>query len=302
MILILGAPEEAHAAFMREKLQHRGQPVAYLDTRQFPRNAQWSYQPSQARSGVLRLDGQTIPLAEVHAVYWRSFMGISLPGGVTDPFQLEMAQREIESAIGSMFRCMNHCRWVNSAEAIAMHTFKPYQTYVLEQAGLRVPATLISNDPDEVRAFYHAHQGRVIFKPVRGGAHTARVSEADLVPERLQELSKSPVQFQELVEGVDIRVYLVGEELFAAEIHSQTLDFRADPQADLRSVSLPDAVAADCRTLARVLQLQFSGIDIRRTPAGEYVFLEGNPSPMFMHFERVTGYPISDRLADLLMC
>jgi glutathione synthase/RimK-type ligase-like ATP-grasp enzyme len=47
--------------------------------------------------------------------------------------------------------------------------------------------------------------------------------------------------------------------------------------------------------------LIFSGIDIRRTPAGEYVFLEGNPSPMFSYFEKVTGYPISDRLVDLLL-
>jgi glutathione synthase/RimK-type ligase-like ATP-grasp enzyme len=46
--------------------------------------------------------------------------------------------------------------------------------------------------------------------------------------------------------------------------------------------------------------LVYSGIDVRRTPEGEYVFLEGNPCPMFIHFERQTGYPISDRLADLL--
>jgi glutathione synthase/RimK-type ligase-like ATP-grasp enzyme len=43
-----------------------------------------------------------------------------------------------------------------------------------------------------------------------------------------------------------------------------------------------------------------SGIDVRRTSEGEYVFLEANPAPMFMHFERMTGYPVSDRLAKLL--
>jgi len=47
--------------------------------------------------------------------------------------------------------------------------------------------------------------------------------------------------------------------------------------------------------------LGYSGIDIRRSPEGEYVFLECNPCPMFMHFETVTGYPISDRLVDLLL-
>jgi glutathione synthase/RimK-type ligase-like ATP-grasp enzyme len=57
----------------------------------------------------------------------------------------------------------------------------------------------------------------------------------------------------------------------------------------------------DCRTLAKTLGLVFSGIDIRRTPSGEYVFLEGNPSPMFSYFEKVTGYRISDRLVELLL-
>jgi glutathione synthase/RimK-type ligase-like ATP-grasp enzyme len=300
-ILIIGAPEEAHAAFIDEKIRARGGHPVYFDTRQFPASLKISLNPDEHAGSLGQLvDGsQTVPLSDIQSVYWRYHMGLKLPP-LKEQFLLDMAHREIESTLGSLFRMLD-CLWVNSPEAIAMHAYKTYQLQLMHQAGIRIPQTLISNDPDAVVAFYERLNGQVIFKPVRGGAHTETLKPEDLRLHRLKELAKAPVQFQELIEGVDVRVYLVKDELFAGEIRSKTLDFRADPQAEIVPVNLPDSVAEDCRTLARVLGLVFTGIDVRRTPAGEFVFLEGNPCPMFMHFERQSGYPISDRLVDLLM-
>lgn len=300
MIVIIGAPDEAHSAFMHEKIRRRGERAAYLDTRLFPAHMPLSLTPSQAETGRIRLEGQHIPLADIRTVYWRYHMGIELPPEIQDPFLQNMAHREIESAMGSLLRMLD-CLWVNSPEAVAMHAYKIHQLRLLHQAGIRIPDTLVTNDPEAVRAFYEAHHGRVIYKPVRGGAHTETLRAEDLQAERLKELAKSPVQFQECIDGVDVRVYLVGKELFPAEIRSETLDFRADPRAKIVPLALPDAVAADCFKLAELLGLVFSGIDVRRTPEGEYVFLEGNPAPMFIHFEQQAGYPISDRLTDLLI-
>ncbi len=300
MILIIGAPDEAHSAFMAQKLQARGAEVCYFDTRRFPADMHLSLAPGEGHPGTLTLDGRVVPLADIRSVYWRYHMGVHLPPEVQDPFLQGMLHREIESALGSLFRMLD-CLWVNSPDAIAMHAYKTYQLQLLHRAGLRIPDTLVSNDPEAVVAFYERHRGRVIYKPVRGGAHTETLQPADLTPDRLKELAKSPVQFQEMVDGVDVRVYGIGQDFFAAEIRSQTLDFRADPHAAIVPVDLPEAVIADCRRLMEVLGLVYSGIDVRLTPQGKYVFLEGNPAPMFTHFEAQSGYPISDRLAELLM-
>jgi len=300
-ILILGAPEDAHAAHIQQKVQARGQQAIFLDTRQFPAQLKINLTTGPGLNGIGKLvteDGQDIPLESVEAVYWRSHMGFALPE-VEDDFLREMAYREIDSTLGSLFR-MLPCRWVNSPAAVAMHVFKTYQLSLLHRAGIRVPKTLVTNDPDAVREFYETLNRQVIYKPVRGGAHTQMLKPADLQSERLAELSKSPVQFQELIEGVDIRAYLMGQEIFAAEIRSTTLDFREDPGAPIVPISLPEPVQNECRKLGQLLELVYSGIDIRRTPQGEYVFLEGNPCPMFLYFEEQTGYPISDRLVDLL--
>ncbi|EDX72680.1 hypothetical protein MC7420_4953 [Coleofasciculus chthonoplastes PCC 7420] len=37
------------------------------------------------------------------------------------------------------------------------------------------------------------------------------------------------------------------------------------------------------------------------SPQGEYVFLEANPSPMFLHVESQTGFPITQELVKRLM-
>jgi hypothetical protein len=301
-ILIIGAPDEAHSAFMHQKITARGHNALYFDTRQFPANLKLSLHTgpgSQALGALQSGSNAPFPLEDIQAVYWRYQMGLQLPP-VQDPFLLEMAHREIESAIGSLFR-MLPCRWVNSPKAVAMHAYKAYQLSLMHQHGIRVPQTLVTNNPKAVLEFYDRLNGRVIYKPVRGGAHTAKLTHEDITPERLAELSKAPVQFQELIEGVDVRAYLVQDDVFAAEIRSTTLDFRDDPQAPIVPVELPNAVIEQCRTAAGLLDLLYTGIDIRKTSTGEYVFLEANPCPMFMYFEQQTGFPISDRLTDLLL-
>lgn len=300
-ILILGNEDEAHAAFIHQKIRCRGRDAEFFDTRCFPSQTLISYFPGDHEAGFFQAhpSARRIPLGEIRAVYWRYFMGVDTEN-LTDPFLQQMAFREIHSALGSLFRNLQ-ARWVNTPIAVDMHTYKGYQLQLMQAAGIRIPATLVSNDAAVIRDFYEKMDGKLIFKPVMGGAHTEVMSDADFAPERMKELEKSPVQFQEFVPGVDIRVYLVGDHLFAAEIQSKTVDFRNDPEAPIVPITLPEQVQKDCRTVAETLGLLMTGIDVRRTPDGEYVFLEGNPSPMFIHFESVTGYPISDRLVDLLL-
>ncbi len=300
MILVLGSPEEAHAAHVLERIQRQGGEACYFDTRRFPGETRITFDENSPAGGFFQAGHGTknIPLADIRSVYWRYHYGVET-GHIPDAYIASMAYREIESALGSFCRVLD-CLWVNPAAAIEMHRYKGYQLKLLKQAGLRVPETIVTNNGAHVQAFFDRLQGRVVFKPVRGGAHTQPVTQADLSPERLKELAKAPVQFQERIEGVDIRVYYVNGELFPAEIRSQTLDFRDDPDAPIVRTQLPEDVEAGCRTLAQTLGLVFSGIDIRRTPEGEYVFIEGNPSPMFIHFERMAGYPITDRLVRLL--
>ena len=48
------------------------------------------------------------------------------------------------------------------------------------------------------------------------------------------------------------------------------------------------------------MNLPVAGIDLRRTPEGEWHCLEVNPSPAFSYYQAHAGLPISEAIARLL--
>lgn len=299
--MIIGSERDYHAWHILERFKEKGTPCFFLDTQAFPKVLKLSLTPKDKQNGgyLITPEGQRVALSDIRSVYWRYHHGVEVDPEINAEISY-IIYREIDSALGSLFRNLPHVLWVNPPSAIDRHRYKTHQLFLMAQAGIPVPDTLVTNDPDAVKAFYKKHQGNLIYKPVSGGAHTSKVTPEDVADDRLKDLALSPVQFQECVDGVDIRVYLIGDDLFAAEIQAGTVDFRDNPDAPIVPVALPDEVAGQCRTLADLFEYRFTGIDIRLTPDGRYVFIEGNPSPMFVHFENVTGFPITQSLMTLL--
>jgi glutathione synthase/RimK-type ligase-like ATP-grasp enzyme len=217
-----------------------------------------------------------------------------------DAHQQHIAFNDSISALRTLMKACP-ARWVNSWQAYEFHKEKPLQLSTVHQLGVSIPATLITNDPEEVLRFAASH-GQVIFKPVYGGAHTRSLNDAHLDPTRLGlALSLSPVTLQAYIPGTNIRSYVIANTVYAAEIRSTSIDFREDIAAEVIPVALPAYLQEQCRCITQALLLTWTAIDWRLTPWGEYVFLEANPSPMFLHFERQTGFPITQELVQLLM-
>jgi len=119
-----------------------------------------------------------------------------------------------------------------------------------------------------------------------------------------------PTQFQQHIPGVDHRVHVVRDRVFASEIRSASGDFayedyryapRAGVEITIRASTLPGDIADLCRTLTADLGLSLSGIDLRLTPTGEWYCFEVNPSPAFTYYQEGTGQPIAEAIAALLI-
>ena len=116
---------------------------------------------------------------------------------------------------------------VNPPAAARQHFLKLDQLELLRGAGVPVPRTLASNDPEAVVAFARELSAPLVCKPLAGGGLCRRAGAHDLRRERLRALAAAPVLFQEEVQGRNIRVYVVGGEVAAAyEIVSEELDYR----------------------------------------------------------------------------
>ena len=299
MILIVGLPDDPTSARIYQRITEAGGDAVYFDTLAFPSQVSFSFNTGSPVKGVFKVHGQHIALSDFSGVYRRWSKGIAAPQD-PDPLVAELVYWNIESAIGSFSRCLD-CLWINSQQATDMHKYKGYQLKLLNQAGIPLPDTLLTNDAASVRAFYDKHDGNVIYKPVRGWAHTEKLTHQDLTDERLSALSQAPIKLQQLIPGTDIRAYWVDGEIYAMAIETDSLDFRETPSAPRQKVTLPDPVIKQMHTITQTLGLVFSGIDLRVTPEGEYIFFEANPTPVFVFDEDTTGYPISQHIARLLM-
>ncbi len=115
--------------------------------------------------------------------------------------------------------------------------------------------------------------------------------------------------FQELIpKALELRVACVAGDAFAGALDAggtsrgQTDWRRAAPgECRWQKAELPAEVAGGLRALMTELGLAFGAVDLIRTPSGEHVFLELNPSGEFFWLERSPGLPASEALADLLL-
>ncbi|MBI1901120.1 MAG: RimK-like protein [Planctomycetia bacterium] len=296
-ILILGNDADEHARHVRDTILTRGRPVEFLDSTQFPAQLQIALDPATGDGRLRFPTGLSLDFAQIHSVYWRSYAGVGsirLP----DPEQSMIANNDARSLFES-FLLRLPARWVNGWRAFQLHQTKPTALAIVAGLGIPVPNTLVGNDPDSVRKFV-ARNPCCIFKPVQGGAFTERVRAEHLTDENLRNLCLAPVTIQEEIEGVDVRVFVAGERVLACEVRAATLDFRNDPAPQIVPIDLPPDVAVASLRIARALDLVWTGIDFRRTFDGQYVFLEANPSPMFLGFESRSGLRLTEELVSLL--
>jgi glutathione synthase/RimK-type ligase-like ATP-grasp enzyme len=184
---------------------------------------------------------------------------------------------------------------------MSLNGSKPHQLAAVAAAGFAVPQTLVTNDPETALAFTQRHE-RVIYKSVSSVRSRVNIlAPAHLT--RLADLRWCPTQLQEWIPGQDIRVHVVGDDVFATAIETSAVDYRypgAGEEPHLSAACLPENVADRCRTMSVSMGLLFAGIDLRRSPSGAWYCFEVNPSPGFTYYEAATGQPIAAAVARLL--
>jgi glutathione synthase/RimK-type ligase-like ATP-grasp enzyme len=302
MILLWGVPGDGPLRAVQTALRDMNEPALMLNQHESV-NTEFELSVSAAITGKLRADGVEIALEAITAVYVRPYDVRQLPHleGLTPDSSLWRHTVELDDATQAWTE-VTPSLVVNRPSAMASNGSKPYQLALIHAAGFDVPATLVTTDPAAALAFRDQH-GTVIYKSVSGvRSIVSRLGDRHL--ERLDEIANCPTQFQEYIAGVDWRVHVVGEEVFASEIVCDSDDYRyagrVGASAEIRPGKLDAALSAQCRTLATALGLHIAGIDLRRSESGRWFCFEVNPSPGFTFYQEETGQPIAEAVARLL--
>jgi hypothetical protein len=265
---------------------------------------------------------RVIETARVGSVWWRKPGPFKLPGDLIGQERV-FAAEELRHAMDGLWNALD-CLWVSRPEAIRRAGYKIEQLDRAARLGFAVPRTVVTTDPGAVRAFHRECHGDIVFKVLTEPylaartyletndvedftplvTPTTRITEAEL--EMLDAVRTVPCQFQELLpRRSELRVTVIGEEVFAAELRPDDpgdapVDWR-DAETTYRPADPPGEVAERCLRLTRGYGLNFAAIDLAVTPDDRYVFLEINPNGQFLYVEdRVPELRMGEAMATLL--
>jgi glutathione synthase/RimK-type ligase-like ATP-grasp enzyme len=304
MILLGGIPSESSLALLARALDSEGAEYRVFNQRRCAGCGVDLRIELDAVDGTLRLPGESFALSDFRALHFRLMDDRLLPELEGEPEE-SAARRQARAMHDALYRWLEVApgRVVNRSGPQGSNGSKPYQAQLIREHGLRVPETLITNEPAEVLAFLEAH-GRIIYKSMSGVRSIVKAFDDD-DRARLEDIRWCPVQFQALVPGIDVRVHVVGQDVYASEIRSDATDYRYARQSggttSLRPIDIADALAERCVRLAAGLDLALAGIDLRIGPDGEATCFEVNPSPAYSYYQANTGQPIATSLARYLM-
>ncbi|MFL5355965.1 MvdC/MvdD family ATP grasp protein [Archangium sp.] len=296
-------------------LEARGERVYRFDTDLFPTDLQLSL--DEGGGGRISGGAGELELSEVSAVWYRrNATGTRIPPGV-DAQLRQPSMEESRRMVLGMMAALGVFQ-MDALEVVRRAEQKPLQLKLARALGLEVPRTVMTNDPEAVRAFARSCPGGVVTKMMASFAVYGERGEEQVVfttpldekqLEDLDGLDLCPMTFQERVEkALELRVTVVGEQVMAASIDSQAKpgareDWRREGLALIdawRPYPLPEPVRRRVLALMDALGLNYGALDFIVTPEGRHVFLEVNPVGEFMWLMRSPGLPIAEALADVL--
>lgn len=219
---------------------------------------------------------------------------------------------EIDGFLKNIFSTLS-AKWLSPPATVYEAENKLLQLKTAQRIGFVIPNTLVTNSKAELKNFYHNNDQNIVIKPISQTRISYKDNSAfiftnlvkqDLI-DRIKEFDLTPCIFQRNIsKEYEIRATIVGEKVFAAAVDSQSdeetkVDWRRK-RLSFREVALPPEVENLCVRLLKELNLGFGAIDLIKTHAGDYVFLEINPNGQWAWIEIQTGQNISDAIIEYL--
>lgn len=304
--VVVSALEQRHIAYMR------------LNTGQFLDSGKMHFRISAAGNEAdLAIQGKNANISAIHTVWYRRQSLLRLAREADDENRF-FAVREYRHFMRGIWNLLRDSFWINPLYSTESAEMKPYQLEQARRVGLRVPKTLITNDPDAAYGFFHECERKIVYKTlaqyarlgsdeVWRGIYTTLVNQTDLLSRR-EQINLAPCCFQEYIpKKVEFRCTVIGSQIVSVEIDSQKSargkhDWRHhDDDLSYRVAELPAEITILIHELMRKLDLVFGCIDLILTPDGEYVFLEVNPMGQSFWLQKPTGIPFAEYFTDLLI-
>jgi len=196
---------------------------------------------------------------------------------------------------------------INPPSSIERSVDKYYTLALLEEQGLPVPRTAVTESHREALKCFYELGGDVVVKPLFGsrGIGSTRVSDPDVATRVFRTISfyHGVIYLQEFVQhGVsDIRAFVVGDHVIAsmqrvAETWKTNVSLGAKPVPLQLSGELEDLAV----NTAKAIGCKVAGVDILEGPNGPLI-VELNSQPGWRGLQSVTKVNIADEIVRYIL-
>ena len=296
MILVCGIIDEP---VIREYLAYLCQqkaPFVFLDERELGKSISLDYAVSDGNcSGHIDFGKWHIDLEQISGIYNR----LGMQDRVNDKFYQAADYKSLEILLNIFPR--NVC---NRPLAVESNAAKPSQFKAIVESGLKVPDSYVGCSGKNLKSFATLNE-QVIVKSTSSIRSIVKILDRDDLENVMNNEFIMPHQYQERLEGNNIRVHVIGRHVLACEIISHALDYRYsgkfNQKLTIQPITLPEEILEACILLNEKLQLSFSGIDLFHTFNKDWYCFEVNTCPGYTWFENHSGLPISHSLTNFLL-
>ncbi|HVH94054.1 MAG TPA: hypothetical protein VM688_03995 [Nocardioidaceae bacterium] len=312
-VLIVTNDHDEHADAVIVELNRRDVPVFRFHPEDFPHSCSVSIEIRDGRiGGELRNADHRVAFDDICAAWYRRSRNLYM-GAVTRTSEKLDDYVKAQSTATVVALCASlETLWVSHPFNLRRGEVKALQLAEAARAGLKIPHTLIANDPDRATAFVETlGDTKCAIKPLIAIGVTDeqgyRLPLTTTLPpgHPLESISLAPTMLQPYVDkAFELRCVVIADEIFCAKLDSQAdeksrIDWRGgDPAHEL--FTLPHEVEAAIHRLMDSFELNFASLDMIVTPEGEFVFLELNPNGQWLWLEHELGLPLVATMADLL--
>lgn len=318
MILLLTHTEDFYTIdLVKESLERKGYEAARVNLDSFPVNLHITKMISGNNRHInFRNKEVRVDTSKVKAVWLRKYWTPRISPDI-EPQYREGCFRESKEVLDLFLHALAGVPFIDPLEAFHRTSNKFYQLEAAKATGIRIPNTLITNDPEQLKEFCATSGTEVVAKmltqltaSMQGTdffMYTSKVTADDLEDADL--LSDCPMTFQEYItKAYELRIIYIDGNFFTGKIDSSAskygqVDWRKSRPGEVawEQYELPKDMEKQLVSFMNRIGLIYGAIDMIRSSDGEYVFLEVNPIGEWGMLQRDLGLPISEAIADALI-
>jgi RimK family alpha-L-glutamate ligase len=196
---------------------------------------------------------------------------------------------------------------INPPEAIEYCVDKYAILALLEDNGIPVPRTAVTENVGEALKAFHELGGDVIVKPIFGsrGIGSTRVTNPEIAATIFKAITfyHGVIYLQEFVPHgfSDIRAFVVGNRVVAAMKRlANTWKTNYSQGAKPVSIRLDTAFEKMAVRSASVVECKIAGVDILESSKGP-LFVDVNSQPGWRGLQSVTSFNVADEIVDFIL-